>query len=474
MSNLSFNRSLVWVRRDLRLSDHVALSKACEQSDQVVVVFVFDDLILKHLDKTDRRLTFIHESLVELDEGLQKKGSRLVVLKGDPTVEIPKLAKKLDVQAVFTNRDYEPYARNRDHKVCEALKKNEISFFDFKDQVIFEKDELLNGSGEPYKVYTPYKKLWLKTLKPDDLLEQKPKLKKLLDVKELKNVGLSDWSLNKIGFEQQELIVEPGEKAALKQFKKFLKIIRDYKANRDRPDLDATSYLSVHLRFGTISIRELVREVKPLTSKGAECWLSELIWREFYAMILYHFPYVTKKAFQEKYESLKWPGKEVVFKKWCEGQTGYPIVDAAMRCFNQTGWMHNRLRMIVASFLTKDLLVNWQKGERYFAKHLLDYDLASNNGGWQWSASTGTDAQPYFRIFNPLSQSQKFDPDGVFIKKHLPELKNYPIEFIHAPEKAPELVQQDVGCVIGKDYPEPVIDHSVQRKLALELFKVEG
>ena len=473
MANLSFNRSLVWVRRDLRVTDHVALARACAESQEVVVVFVFDDVILKHLDSEDRRLTFIHQSLVEVDEQLQKKGSRLVVLKGDPTDEIPKLVQKLKVDAVYSNRDYEPYAQNRDHKVCEALKKSGVEFFDFKDQVVFEKDELLNGSGEPYKVYTPYKKLWLKTLTPEAIQDHRPQLKKVLSSDQLQNCGLKDWSLKNLGFTKQEVVVQGGEKSAHKLFKNFLEIIRDYKKNRDRPDLNATSYLSVHLRFGTISIRELVRQVHGLSSVGAECWLSELIWREFYSMILFHFPHVTKKPFQEKYSELKWPGKVSHFKKWCEGQTGYPIIDAAMRHFNQTGWMHNRLRMIVASFLTKDLLVDWKKGERYFAKHLFDYDLASNNGGWHWSASTGTDAQPYFRIFNPTSQSTKFDPDGDFIRQHVPELKSFSNKFIHEPAKAPPLEQAEAGCVIGKDYPEPIVDHSVQRQLALGLFKVE-
>lgn len=467
-----YKKTLCWLRRDLRLEDHCALSVATENSQEVFLVFVFDTTILgKIKNDKDRRLTFIYKSLLELKENLESKGSSLILLYGNPTDEIPNLAKKIGVDAVFTNEDYEPSAIERDLKVKEKLKSNSIDFFSAKDQVIFSPRQVMKEDRTPYRVFTPYKKAWLASLKKQDHEELKIHFKALAPGNEVKKFS-QKLTLKDIGFEEVDLWLKPGQKAAQERFKNFQKYIDNYNKNRDYPSLDnGTSGLSVHLRFGTISIRQLVRFCVHKRSQGAEIWLSELIWREFYFMILGNFPYVVKESFNPKYKNLEWQGEEKDFKAWKEGRTGFPLVDAAMRHFNETGWMHNRLRMVVASFLTKDLLIDWKKGEKYFADYLLDFDLAANNGGWQWSASTGCDAQPYFRIFNPYSQSKKFDADGEFIKSQIPELKNFPTKYIHEPHLATPMEQEIAGCRIGRDYPEPIVDHSEQRDKALKMYK---
>lgn len=468
----TFEHVLFWYRRDLRTRDNKGMSQACRQSNQVSAIFVFDENILQKLDdKEDKRIVYIHRSVQELDSFFQKRDSKLIVKHGDPIKIIVDVAQKLGVEAVFTNEDYEPYARDRDEEVAKRLDKQGISFRTFKDQVIFAKDEVLTNDGDPYKVFTPYKNKWLEKFErklASDQTYQRYNYTPYNDVKSL----IEPWRYKDIGFTDGELWVDAGEEAAQNRLKRFAKHVSEYHERRNYPaDDQGTSGLSVCLRFGTISIRECVRMALSKKDKGHQTWLSELIWRDFYQMVLWHHPYVVDVAFQEKYEKLTWPGKEEHFKKWCEGQTGYPIVDAAMRCLNQKGFMHNRLRMIVAMFLTKDLLVDWRKGERYFAKKLLDYDLASNNGGWQWSASTGVDAQPYFRIFNPWTQSKKFDPEGEFIRQFCPELMELPKKYIHEPHETPLAIQKEKGCVVGKDYPNPIVDHSEMRKKALELFK---
>ncbi len=465
-------RALCWIRRDLRLSDHRALAEATKAYNDVAVVFIFDTNILKRLkDENDRRVTFIHQSLVDIDEQLRKKGSTLLVSHGDPCIEIPRISKQLQCEAVYYNRDYEPYAKKRDAAIQAKLKNNSVDFRSFKDQVIFEGKEIVTKAGKPYQVFTPYKNAWLRQLESQDYKEHRPNLKHLMSAREIKPLS-RPWSLKKLGFKENTLWLQAGERAARKRLHSFAKHISRYADARNFPAVESgTSGLSVHSRFGTTSIRELVRLAKSSRSNGSQTWLSELIWRDFYQMILDQFPEVTQESFQSKYDQIEWPGSRALFNKWCRGETGYPIVDAAMRHFNATGWMHNRLRMIVASFLVKDLLVNWRWGEAYFARYLLDYDLAANNGGWQWCASTGCDAQPYFRIFNPVSQSKKYDPRGAFIRQHLPELSNFPDRYIHFPAEAPIKVQNDAGCVVGKQYPQPVVVHSVQRQRALKLFK---
>jgi deoxyribodipyrimidine photo-lyase len=452
-----FERALVWMRRDLRVQDHRALYEATHQASQVLPVFVIDETIVGKLPKNDRRITFLQKSLDEVAEALEKQGSRLLVVHGDPVDKIPELSRKLKVQVVFTANDYEPYAKKRDAEVFTRLKAEGVEFHSFKDQVIFERDEILNGSGEPYKVFTPYSNNWLKQFEANrarHLRDYQPKMGSLWDASEIKQKSATFWDL---GFEEQELVVPPGSKAAKQLLKKFADHISKYHEARDFPALAGTSRLSVHLRFGTISIRELIRFAEEHLSAGTKVWVKELIWREFYQMILDRFPHVAKGSFKRECDQIKWPGNKEHFEAWVEGKTGYPIVDAAMREFKQTGWMHNRLRMVVAMFLTKDLLLDWRMGEKYFAETLLDFDLASNNGGWQWSASTGCDAQPYFRVMNPYSQSERFDFDGEYIRKWVPELSKLRGKQIHHP--------------LPFEYMEPIVDHAEQRVIAIDLFK---
>ncbi|WP_230970946.1 cryptochrome/photolyase family protein [Nitrogeniibacter aestuarii] len=477
MSN-SYKSGLVWFRRDLRAYDHAALHHALQACETVYCVFVFDKAILDELpSRTDRRVAFIHDSVVKLDERLRQLADRqmpvLHVLHDVAADAIPRLARALGVEAVFANRDYEPDAVARDSAVSDALAGAGIAFHDFKDQVIFERDEVLTNKGTPYGVFTPYKRAWLQAVTPahieafsievapDQMPAQAPALP----------------SLNDLGFDAgnlDALPIETGAAGGEAAFEDFQARINRYKALRDFPAKKGVSYLSVHLRFGTVSIRQLVSYAQAQGGEGAETWLSELIWREFYQMVLWHRPDVVTKSFKPEFDALKWDDKPEWFQAWCEGRTGYPLVDAGMRQLNETGYMHNRLRMVVASFLTKDLGIHWFEGERYFAAHLNDYDLAANNGGWQWAASTGCDGQPWFRIFNPVTQSERFDPEGKFIRRYVPELTKVPDKFIHAPWTMPDEKQQDSACVIGRDYPRPIVDHAVARERTLARFKAIG
>ena len=457
---MAYKKAVCWIRRDIRLSDHRALAEATAQADQVAVVFVFDTVILDQLaDRDDRRLTFIYDSLRELDESLKKNQSKLVVLHGDPVGQIPAFCQEIGADALFFNEDVDPYALKRDSAVATKVQNTNA----FKDHVVFIRDEILNQQGEPFKVFTPYSKTWKARLTPEDIASQDPDLSKLMPSDDLPG----DFpELEQLGFQRNTLWLAPGESGAHQRLRGFLPKLPDYATDRDRFNLDGTSGMSVHLRHGTISIRECLR-----AAIGYEKWFNELIWREFYHMILSQFPHVVSGAFRPEYDQIEWPGDEEAFTKWAQGQTGYPIVDAAMRCFNASGWMHNRLRMVVAMFLTKDLLVDWRRGEAYFARYLLDYDLAQNNGGWQWSASTGVDAQPYFRIFNPFRQSVKFDPDASFISKWCPELAEFPAELRHWPHDATLFDQEAAGCVLGQDYPHPLVNHYEQKAKAIAMFK---
>ncbi len=456
------SRALCWIRRDLRLSDHRALFEACSNHDEVAVVFVFDTVILDQLEnKSDRRVTFIMQSLAEVDAGLREQGSSLIVLCGDPAQVIPPLAAQLEVQAVITARDFEPYALERDHKVQSVLSNQGIDFQTVKDQVIFENGEVLSKTEAPFRIFTPFSRRWLELFdRQVDAQEYVPDLTKLMPTDNHRHLSIGlDYAA--IGFYQNEPWLPAGERAGNKALRTFECKIDQYGEARDIPSMDGTSFLSVHLRFGTVSVRESVRTAIQHDSPGAKKWLTELIWREFYQDILANNPRVVSTTFDPVYRDMVWPGLDEHFIAWKQGQTGYPIIDAAMRCFAETGWMHNRLRMIVASFLTKDLLVDYRKGEAYFAAHLLDFDLASNNGGWQWAASVGCDAQPYFRIFNPSLQSQKFDTEGKFIREWVPELADLDSRSIHQPS--------EMEALMG-GYPAPIVDHYVQRKLALDLF----
>lgn len=466
------SRALVWFRRDLRSYDHAALSRALIEHEQVYCVFIFDCDILDGLpDKRDRRVEFIWLSVKELDQSLANIGGGLFVRYGSARSLIPNLARELGVQAVYANRDYEPEAITRDATVADALQGMEIAFHALKDQVIFEQNEILTGGGRPYSVFTPYKSAWLKrlsdaSLQPHPVADFASRLAKPSEARMP--------SLSEIGFEPSDLPtlgVKPGMSGAAQAWRTFEPRLASYDQERDRPDLDTTSRLGVHLRFGTLSIRELARRAYYASGKGAQVWLSELVWRDFFHMILYQHPRVVRHAYHSEYDEIRWPGSEADFEAWCAGRTGYPVVDAAMRQLNQTGFMHNRLRMIAASFLVKDLLVDWRLGERYFASKLLDYDLAANNGNWQWAASTGCDAQPYFRIFNPVTQSQKFDPEGAFIRRYVPELAALDNRDIHAPWHITPIEQQACGVVLGQDYPLPIVDHARAREQSLALFK---
>ena len=467
-----YARALVWFRRDLRDFDHAALYHALKQARQVVCAFVFDREILDALaDPADRRVEFIHASVTELQQALQAQGGGLVVRYGVARDEIVQLAAELQVDAVFFNHDDDPAALARDAAVEAALRARNIAVHHSKDTVIFEREEVLTAGGTPYSVFTPYKNAWLKKLTPY-FLQAYPveayadRLAGAVDA----DPGLAGHGV--CAHQLAELKLPTGMSGGARLLEDFLERIDRYQETRDFPAMKGPSYLSVHLRFGTVSIRQLAAAAWQQGGRGAQTWLSELIWRDFYHQILWHRPDVAAgHAFKPQYDALPWPNPPGHFEAWCEARTGYPLVDAAMRQLNQTGYMHNRLRMVAASFLTKDLLVDWRLGERYFADKLIDFDLAANSGGWQWAASVGCDAQPWFRIFNPVTQSERFDPQGQFIRRYLPELARVPDKYIHAPWTMPAAEQQRAGCVIGRDYPAPIVDHAVQRALALALFK---
>ncbi|HEY7986442.1 MAG TPA: deoxyribodipyrimidine photo-lyase [Methylophilaceae bacterium] len=470
---MKYSRTLVWFRRDLRNFDHAALYHALKDSAQVYCVFVFDSEILDALaDKSDRRVTFIWHSVHELNQALQAQGGGLIVLHGAAIKELPLLAKKLQVDAVYTNQDYEPQAILRDALVAQTLSTNNIAFHSFKDQVIFEADEVLTKENRPYSVFTPYKNAWLKHLNPF-YFQSYPVEKYISHLAPPPQQTM--LSLEAMGFAEAKLLIPSGMTGAQQLFADFQQRLDDYRDTRNFPALKGPSYLSVHLRFGTLSIRAIAGHAWAYHSAGAETWLSELIWRDFYFMILHHHPHVASgHTFKPEFEYLAFPNDPAYFSAWCEGRTGYPLVDAAMRQLNQTGYMHNRLRMVTASFLVKDLLVDWRWGERYFAEKLLDFDLSANNGGWQWAASTGCDAQPWFRIFNPVTQSEKFDAQGKFIRKYVPELAPCNDKEIHAPWLMPPLHQQALGLTIGQEYPAPIVDHSVMREKALNLYALRN
>ncbi|MCB0663547.1 MAG: deoxyribodipyrimidine photo-lyase [Saprospiraceae bacterium] len=436
--------SIFWFRRDLRLEDNAGLYHALKGEHPVLPLFIFDKNILDKLPKSDARVEFIHREINRLKKELEEKGSSLLIKYGNPLEVWKELMNEYEIAAVYTNRDYEPYAKDRDAKVKELLSGKDISFHTFKDHVIFEKDEVLKDDGDPYVVFTPYSRKW-KERRHADKVEVNGKMrngdfffksyptlkyeKQFHKCKPLDSIALED-----MGFEKTEISFPD---KTVQQ-----KVIKEYDEKRDFPAIDGTSRLGIHFRFGTISIREKARKAEKLNGT----FLNELIWRDFYSMILDHFPYVVDGPFRKEYGNIQWRNNEKEFEKWCQGKTGYPIVDAGMRELNHTGYMHNRVRMVVASFLSKHLLINWQWGEAYFAEKLLDFDLASNSGGWQWAAGCGTDAAPYFRIFNPESQLKKFDKDGKYVKKWVPEWQT-------------------------EKYPEPIVDHKAARERCLETYK---
>jgi deoxyribodipyrimidine photo-lyase len=478
MTTTPFDSGLMWFRRDLRMADNAALYHALKRCRRLFCVFVFDTDILAQLPRQDRRVTFIWDSLLELHAALATHGGGVIVRHGAAQDLVPALARELNVNAVFANHDYEPAAMARDAAVHSALQNHAIRLHTFKDQVIFERAEVLTGAAKPYSVFTPYKNNWLAKVN-DFYLKAYP-----VDTYAHSLVKPPDalWpTLEAMGFDADfRMPIAAGASGAQQLFGEFVQRMDSYHATRDFPAVKGPSYLSVHLRFGTISIRTLARAAWQRVmgggggdgSRGAQTWLSELIWRDFYFQVLHHHPRVAQSAFKPEYDQITWDNDPLLFSAWCEGRTGYPIVDAAMIQLNTTGYMHNRLRMVVASFLTKDLGIDWRWGEKYFAEKLNDFDLAANNGGWQWAASSGCDAQPYFRIFNPISQSEKFDAQGKFIKRYLPQLTKFDAKQIHAPWLVEPMLQRAAGCVIGVDYPAPVVDHAAARARTLERYAV--
>ncbi|MBK0384116.1 deoxyribodipyrimidine photo-lyase [Pedobacter sp. SD-b] len=425
--------AIFWFRRDLRVNDNAGLYHALKSGFKVLPIFIFDKNILDKLeDKDDARITFIYQEIEKLKTQIQKHNSSLLVKYGKPDDVWANILSDYEVRAVYTNHDYEPYATERDESLNQYFSKKDIPFYTFKDQVIFEKSEIVKDDGDPYVVFTPYKKKWLAKLK-DFYIKPYPTEKYLTEFIPVKSFDLP--TLKSLGFEKSTQHFPD---------KEFKNVLKNYGVDRDYPAKDATSRLSVHLRFGTVSIRNLVKVAQ---KEKSDVWLSELIWRDFYFSIIYHFPHSAKDSFRKEYDQIKWRNNEKEFEAWCHGKTGYPIVDAGMRQLNETGFMHNRIRMVVASFLTKHLLIDWRWGERYFARKLLDYELSSNVGGWQWAAGSGVDAAPYFRIFNPYEQVKKFDKDHKYIKEWVPE---YADPFT---------------------YPQPMVDHKFARERCLDTYK---
>ena len=478
----------MWFRRDLRVEDNAALHHALKSCCKVFCVFVFDRDILDLLPSADRRVEFIRESLVDLDGQLRRLAERNGVAEAGLLVRhavsgdaVPLLANQLNVDAVFTNHDYEPQTLARDAKVQALLDARGIAFHTFKDHVIFERSEVLTLAAKPYSVFTPYKNAWLKKvdafyLKPYPAEKYAAALAPIPaaqrgEVPALEALGFTATNL-------KTLKIPTGTTGGVQLFDDFLSRMKDYGETRNFPAIKGPSYLGVHLRFGTVSIRKLAATALALSAQGSEgaaVWLSELIWRDFYVQILSNFPHAATQAFKPEYDLIAWeqgPQAEALFEAWCTGRTGYPLVDAAMAQINQTGYMHNRLRMVVASFLVKDLGLDWRWGERYFAEKLNDFDLSANNGGWQWAASSGCDAQPYFRIFNPVSQSEKFDADGKFIRRYLPALEKLPAKALHSPWLASPIELAAAGVTLGGTYPLPVVRHDEARTRTLQRYSV--
>lgn len=426
--------TIFWFRRDLRLNDNAGLYHALKESGHPVIpLFIFDRNILDQLpDQDDARVTFIHQTLQHMNKELQSLGSSMITKFETPLMAFKQLMAEYEIAAVYCNSDYEPYTRDRDRNVEEFLNEKSITFRSFKDHLIFEKNEVVKATGKPYTVFTPYKRAWLEQLAKSDIISI-PSEKYFANFLKIPSQKIP--CLEELGFTRSKLEFPDQE---------YRSVIENYTKTRDIPALRGTSRIGIHLRFGTISIRAVLNDALQPEDKT---WLSELIWRDFYAMILWHFPWTVNQAFKADYDRIRWRNNEQEFEAWCQGLTGYPIVDAGMRELNTTGFMHNRVRMVTASFLTKHLLIDWRWGESYFARKLLDYEQASNVGGWQWAAGSGNDAAPYFRIFNPELQIKKFDPELKYIKKWVPEFQD-PFH-----------------------YPPPIVDHKFARERVLKAFK---
>jgi len=472
-------RLIHWFRRDLRLTDNTALAAALARAEEVVPVFVLDPAILGRPDTGVPRVAFLCAALAGLDAGCRAHGSRLLIVHGKPEEELPRLCATLLADGVCFNRDDEPFARNRDAQVTEALRQAGYTCEGFFDQGLHDSEAIMSPKGTHYSMYAPYRKRAEPDLygAPPSIQDSAQRLAHLAPMSALpeseplptaESLGLppprSTWALGD----------EDAGRKLLQGFR--MRLITRYADERNNPAADSTSHLSPHLRHGTVSARQclyaaLHAHQQPESRSGAELWISELIWRDFYRMTLYHMPQVEHHAAKPAFDNLQYENAPALYDAWERGETGYPIIDAGMRQMHAQAWMHNRCRMVVANFLIKDLLCDYKLGERAFMLHLMDGDLAANNGGWQWSASTGVDAQPYFRIFNPLSQSQKFDPNGDYIRRWVPELAKLPKEYIHAPHAMPPLIAQQYGFRTGVDYPLPIVDHAVQRERALAMYR---
>ncbi|MCB8989247.1 MAG: deoxyribodipyrimidine photo-lyase, partial [Ardenticatenaceae bacterium] len=462
-----------WIRRDLRLTDNTALTAALAAAPQVLPLFILDPALLASAYVGEKRLAFLWAGLRQLDADLRQRGSYLVMRQGEATAVFTQLQQEIEIGAIFAAEDFSPYARQRDTAVS-----NHFQLHLLPGVVVQHPTEVLKQDGLPYTVFTPFSKAWRQRPLPTpaDLLPAPAHIPTPANVTSL--------PIPERPFLTTAIPFQAGETAAQQRLDQFTATrIGAYKQDRDFVALDGTSALSPYLRFGMLSARQAVvaaltayRQAITATTdadgKGPDTWLNELIWREFYVTILYHFPHVMRGSFRREYDAISWHNDAEEFAAWRSGQTGYPIVDAAMRQLQQSGWMHNRARMIVASFLVKDLLIDWRWGETWFMQQLIDGDPAANNGGWQWTAGTGTDAAPYFRIFNPVSQSQKFDPHGDYIRRWVPELRQVPGEFIHEPWLMSALAQKKSGCVIGQDYPRPIVDHKMARQRTLEAYKL--
>jgi deoxyribodipyrimidine photo-lyase len=460
-------RALHWFRADLRLADNTALAACAARADEIAFLFVLDDALLASPRVGAPRLAFLHGCLERLAEDLARRGHRLAVRRGDPRREVPRAARECGATLVSWNRDTTPYAARRDAAVERALARRGVAVLAAKDRVVFESGEVRTGAGGAFRVFTPFRNAWHARLAEAPPSEAGP-LRLPAPLVALGAGALPSLAALGVAAGGPELPT-PGEAAARRRLATFVDgSIGAYAKRRDLPAEDGTSRLSHHLRFGTISPRACVAAAReamarePRLRAGASKWLDELVWREFYAAILEEHPRVLRESFRPEFERVRWNEDTAAFARWCEGRTGYPIVDAGMRQLAATGWMHNRVRMIAASFLVKDLLIDWRLGERFFLAKLVDGDPASNNGGWQWSASTGTDAQPYFRIFSPVAQGERFDPEGAYVRRFVPELRDVPADAIHRPWRTPRLCP---------DYPPPIVDHAERRRVALARFE---
>jgi deoxyribodipyrimidine photo-lyase len=459
------DRIVHWFRSDLRLRDNTALAAAARRADALVLLFVLDDRLLAGDRAGPPRLRFLAGSLARLAADLAARGQQLVVRRGDPVRVVPALLRELRADAVTWNADHGPYARRRDAAVRRAAERDGVAVAMHEDRVVFGPDELRTGSGDAFRVYTPFRNAWWRRWDeaprlPGGPLRLPPPVPGVRSEPLPAGLGAGAGSVE---------LPAPGEAAALRRLDAFLAgPVARYAADRDRPDLDGTSRLSPYLHLGALSPRQCFERAlaaereEPRARAGVRKWLDELIWREFYVAILAHHPHAATRNFRPEFDALRWEDDEAGFAAWCAGRTGYPFVDAGLRQLARTGWMHNRPRMVVASFLTKDLLIDWRRGERFFQRHLVDGDLASNNGGWQWAASTGTDAQPWFRIFNPVAQGERFDPRGDYVRRFVPELRELPDRFVHRPWEAPSP---------PRDYPAPIVDHAERRVRALRRFE---